>query len=429
MLSSVLIIDKRKEMPAKYKKSLEDSETGVIITRTLKDALKEIQAAEPDMIIISDSIQENLAEFCEKIRTLTYNTRPVIIGLSKSADASDRIRVLEGGADDFLSEPVNIDEFKMRIKAHLRRDIENNLDSKTLLPNKKYVHKNLKRLLNTANKSAVLLLGVENFENYKSVYSEVAGDKLIQTLIAIIRSTMDSADFIGQLDETNFVVITNPYSAEKMAAFLTFAFDTVAPKFYSSADAKRGYMLLMGDRYAGMRVDFVSILIGGIIDNYETISSVDELLTRLLSIKKIAKIPSGSNYAIDRIKLAGENSIVEPRVNTGIYIQEPDEALALLLRTTLELQGYDVIDNLDPKSAEQPGIIILDSGDDMSGLDLCQYLKNLENFVNTKIIVTTTVHDKTLVLNSGADLYLPKPYEISELIQWVEYFVKIRQFK
>ena len=66
MLSSVLIIDKRKEMPAKYKKSLEDSETGVIITRTLKDALKEIQAAEPDMIIISDSIQENLAEFCEK---------------------------------------------------------------------------------------------------------------------------------------------------------------------------------------------------------------------------------------------------------------------------------------------------------------------------------------------------------------------------
>ena len=305
MLSSVLIIDKRKEMPAKYKKSLEDSETGVIITRTLKDALKEIQAAEPDMIIISDSIQENLAEFCEKIRTLTYNTRPVIIGLSKSADASDRIRVLEGGADDFLSEPVNIDEFKMRIKAHLRRDIENNLDSKTLLPNKKYVHKNLKRLLNTANKSAVLLLGVENFENYKSVYSEVAGDKLIQTLIAIIRSTMDSADFIGQLDETNFVVITNPYSAEKMAAFLTFAFDTVAPKFYSSADAKRGYMLLTGDRYAGMRVDFVSILIGGIIDNYETISSVDELLTRLLSIKKIAKIPSGSNYAIDRIKLAG----------------------------------------------------------------------------------------------------------------------------
>ena len=26
-------------------------------------------------------------------------------------------------------------------------------------------------------------------------------------------------------------------------------------------------------------------------------------------------------------------------------------------------------------------------------------------------------------MNSGADLYLPKPYEISDLIQWVEYFI------
>ena len=428
MLSSVLIIDKRKEMPAKYKKSLEDSETGVTIARSLKEAIREIQESEPDMIIISDSIEENLAEFCEKIRTLTYNTRPVIIALSKSADASDRIKVLECGADDFLSEPVNIDEFKMRIRAHLRRDIENNLDNKTLLPNKKYVQKSLKRLLHMANKPAVLLLGIENLDNYKSVYSEVAGDKLIQTLIAITRSTLDSADFMGQIDETNFIIITNPYSAEKMAAFLTFAFDTVAPKFYSSQDVKRGYMLLKGDRFAGMRANFVSVLIGGIIDNYESVSSADALLERLFSIKKIAKIPSGSNYAIDRIKLAGENSVVETAVNNSIYIKEPDEALSLLIRTTLELQGYDVVDSINPESPEQPGIIILDSNDDMSGLDLCKDLKNMTNFVNTKIIVTTTVHDKTAVLNSGADLYLPKPYEISDLIQWVEYFIKSNKY-
>ncbi len=428
MLSSVLIIDKRKEMPAKYKKSLEDSETGVTIARSLKEAIKEIQESEPDMIIISDSIEENLAEFCEKIRTLTYNTRPVIIALSKSADASDRIKVLECGADDFLSEPVNIDEFKMRIRAHLRRDIENNLDNKTLLPNKKYVQKSLKRLLHMANKPAVLLLGIENLDNYKSVYSEVAGDKLIQTLIAITRSTLDSADFMGQIDETNFIIITNPYSAEKMAAFLTFAFDTVAPKFYSSQDVKRGYMLLKGDRFAGMRANFVSVLIGGIIDNYESVSSADVLLERLFSIKKIAKIPSGSNYAIDRIKLAGENSVVETAVNNSIYIKEPDEALSLLIRTTLELQGYDVVDSINLENPEQPGIIILDSNDDMSGLDLCKDLKNMTNFVNTKIIVTTTVHDKTAVLNSGADLYLPKPYEISDLIQWVEYFIKSNKY-
>lgn len=424
MLSNVLIIDKRKELSTKYKKSLEDNETAAVISRNLKDALRLIQTTDPDVIIVSDSIDENLADFCKKIRTLTYNTRPVIIALSKSAESTDRILVLENGADDFLSEPVNIDEFKIRIKAHLRRDIESNLDNKTLLPNKKYVQKFLKRLLNSDTKQAVLLIGIENLENYKSVYSEVAGDKIVQTFCAITKSALENTDFFGQINETNFIIITNPYSAEKLAAFLTFAFDTVAPRFYSPKDAQRGYMLLKGDRQAGMRVNFVSILIGGIIDNYDMIKIPDEMIEKLIFIKKMAKIPNGSNYAIDRIKISGENSIKQIENNNSIFIKEPDSALSLLLRTTLELQGYDVVEQLDADSATPPQILIIDSGDNFEGLEFCTELKNNINFVNTKIIVTASAHDKSRILNAGADLYLPKPYEISDLIRWIEYLMK-----
>lgn len=420
MLSYVLIIDKRKELSVKYKKSIDDEQTSAVIARTLKDAVALVQESEPDLIIISDSIDEDLSNFCEKIRTLTYNTRPTIIALSKSADTADRIKVLASGADDFLSEPVNIEEFKMRIKAHLRRDIESNLNNVTLLPNKKYVYKAIRRLLHSENKLAILLAGIENLDNYKSVYSDIAGDKLLQTFAAITKSALDANDFLGQLDDKNFVIITNPYSAEKMAAFLTFAFDTVTPKFYSEQDARRGYTLLDGDKKAGMRANFVSVLIGGILDNYESISGVDGLLEKLFAIKKIARIPSGSNYAIDRIKLTGENSVITPEINRSVYISEPDEALALLLRTTLELQGYEICETLD----NQPGIVILDSEDDMSGLKVCKDLKANLNFVNTKIIVTSTVHDKSAILNAGADLYLPKPYEISDLIRWIEFFFK-----
>ena len=420
MLSYVLIIDKRKELSVKYKKSIDDEQASAVIARTLKDAVALVQESEPDLIIISDSIDEDLSSFCEKMRTLTYNTRPTIIALSKSADTSDRIKVLASGADDFLSEPVNIEEFKMRIKAHLRRDIESNLNNVTLLPNKKYVYKAIRRLLHSENKLAILLAGIENLDNYKSVYSDIAGDKLLQTFAAITKSALDANDFLGQLDDKNFVIITNPYSAEKMAAFLTFAFDTVTPKFYSEQDARRGYTLLDGDRKAGMRANFVSVLIGGILDNYESISGVDGLLEKLFAIKKIARIPSGSNYAIDRIKLTGENSVIIPEINRSVYISEPDEALALLLRTTLELQGYEICETLDNK----PGIVILDSEDDMSGLKVCKDLKANLNFVNTKIIVTSTVHDKSAILNAGADLYLPKPYEISDLIRWIEFFFK-----
>ena len=34
--------------------------------------------------------------------------------------------------------------------------------------------------------------------------------------------------------------------------------------------------------------------------------------------------------------------------------------------------------------------------------------------------MTTVVHEKESILSSGADLYLPKPYEIPFLFEWVE---------
>ena len=386
MLSTILIIDKRKELSVKYKKSLDSAEINTIIARTLSDALCFLQTIEPDLIIVSDSIEESLDGFCQKTRALTYNTRPIIIALSKSAEAEDRIKILESGADDFISEPVNIDEFKTRIKAHLRRDIESNLDNKTLLPNQKYVRKALKRVLASDNRS-VIIIGLENLQHYKTIYSEVAADKILQTFVAIAKSALESTDFIGQYDETNFIIITNKYNLENIASFLVFAFDTVAPKFYSETDSKRGYMLLQGNNSAGVRVNFVSILIGGILDGFNVIQSTNSLIEKLFELKKLAKIPYGSNYIIDRVKLTGTDSTTNELYNKKVFIKEKDPSLSYLIRTTLELQGYDIIESIDYEASEQPSIIILDSGENFTELELIKKLKSINNFANTKIIV------------------------------------------
>ncbi|MBR1461593.1 response regulator transcription factor, partial [bacterium] len=124
MQSVTLIIDKRIELSTKYKKLLESDFNQVVISRDLITSIKIIKDTEPDLIIISDSFDNDLSDFCKQVRALTYNMRPVIVALSKSADFNDRINVLNSGADDFLSEPVNPKEFQVRIKAHLRREYE-----------------------------------------------------------------------------------------------------------------------------------------------------------------------------------------------------------------------------------------------------------------------------------------------------------------
>ncbi|MGN1153351.1 MAG: response regulator [Candidatus Gastranaerophilaceae bacterium] len=423
MLSNAIIIDTRKELSIKYKRVLDSTETSVTVVNNLMDAFKYIQSNEPDLIIISDSIPESLEEFCHKIRVLTYNMRPIIIALSKSAEMADRIKVLESGADDFISEPVNMEEFKSRIKAHLRREIETNLDTKTLLPNKKYSMRALKRILSQKDDWAVLLVGIDNFIPYTEIYTELAGDRVIQAFIAIMKSSLTEKDFLSQVSENEFLIITHPTTAEKIASFLAFAFDTIAPKFYSSEDAKRGYMLLQGDEFAGIRVQFLSVSIGVVSCEFDSYNNAEKLLSKLYHVKSLAKLPSKSNYIVDRPKLSGESFSTNERFNNKIAVFEKDDALALLLRTTLELQGYDVISTMEELEEYTPSIILIDSGDDMKGLELCNRLKNSNEYVKSKIIATSVYHDKTIVLNSGADLYIPKPYEISTIIKWVEYFV------
>ena len=429
MQSVTLIIDKRLELSTKYKKLLESETNNVIISKDLITAIKIIQDKEPDLIIISDSFDEDLSDFCKQVRALTYNMRPIIVAMSKSADINDRIKVLENGADDFLSEPVNSDEFKVRMNAHLRREFESNLDNKQIMPNKNYTLRAIKRMLSNDNKWAILYISIENFESYKQAYTQLASDKLLQTYCAIIKASLGENDYLGEISENVFIAITDIYKAEKLARFLIFAFDSVASKFYAEHDLDRGYMIMQGDETAGCRANFVHSTIGVITNEFTKYKDTAQIMNTLIQVHKMADVPLRSNYLMERPKLSGNDSILEKEYNNKILIFESDEALSVLLNTILKLQGYEpeIISKYTlPQENDTPALIIIDAGDleKKNGLNLCYTIKQQEKFKNSKIIVTSIIHDKELVLNTGADLYLPKPYDIPILIKWVNEFIK-----
>ena len=109
--------------------------------------------------------------------------------------------------------------------------------------------------------------------------------------------------------------------------------------------------------------------------------------------------------------------------------------MKVLLKTILELQGYQttIIEHHEgfENYGSAPAVIILDAGsaDDLKGLVICKRLRENTEFKNTKIIMTSVLHDKELILNSGADLYLPKPYELSNLVKWVGIFMEEVNFR
>ncbi len=428
----ILIIDKRKEQSIKYKKMFEAKEVAVFVASSISDAINVVNSFEPDLILLSDSIENNVEDTIRKIRILSYNTRPVLITLSKSDHMQDRIDALNAGADDFLSEPIDQEEFKARIAAHLRRHFENNIEEKTQLFDFKISQKILKRTINSKNSWAALFIDIDNFDFYKEIYGELAADKMLQTYTAIMNAALAEDDYLGLMGNKGFLIITSPIKAEFIANYLVQAFNTVVSKFYSDKDAKRGYIIMHGDEMAGNKIALVSASIGIISNEYKHYNNLKQALNSLYSVQKLAKLKTGSAYVFERPKLTAADAIEHKEFNSKILIIEPDEALSLLLDATVSIQGYEpvVVNEYNdvfvlPDNFE-PAVIILDAGSsqDLKGIELCKLLRTDDRYKNSNIILTTTIHDKQKVLSAGADFYLPKPYELSIIIGCIEQFVK-----
>ena len=116
----VLLIDNRDIMSTKYKKILLKNNFSVFHLKSMDEAQKIILTHEPELILISDSLETDMAQNIENIRSINTKTRPCLIALSKSNDVNDKLKVLNSGADDYFPEPIEFLEFIGRLKAHLR---------------------------------------------------------------------------------------------------------------------------------------------------------------------------------------------------------------------------------------------------------------------------------------------------------------------
>ena len=109
-----------------------------------------------------------------------------------------------------------------------------------------------------------------------------------------------------------------------------------------------------------------------------------------------------------------------------ILIVEDDDVVTEAISYNLEWNGYQVEAAADGLSAlrlvqkEPPDLIILDIAlPKKNGLDLCREIRHAENTAKLPIIMLTargSELDKEVGLDAGADDYVTKPFQRSELL-------------
>jgi len=130
------------------------------------------------------------------------------------------------------------------------------------------------------------------------------------------------------------------------------------------------------------------------------------------------------------LKGTGEGLVLERRATdhkAKILIMEDDPALVRLLSLNLEGEGYTVhsaghgIEGLRLAFEEKPDLVVLDiMMPVMDGWGVCQRLREVSDVPILMLTCRSDLRDKVRGLSMGADDYLPKPFDMEELLLRIE---------
>ncbi len=117
-----------------------------------------------------------------------------------------------------------------------------------------------------------------------------------------------------------------------------------------------------------------------------------------------------------------------------ILIIEDDEGILRILRRALAYEGYQVDTAVDGESGlasardHHPDLVILDLMlPGMDGIEVCQRLRQADNIAVLMLTARDSVQDRVQGLDSGADDYMVKPFELDELMARVRALMRRTQ--
>jgi two-component system KDP operon response regulator KdpE len=106
-----------------------------------------------------------------------------------------------------------------------------------------------------------------------------------------------------------------------------------------------------------------------------------------------------------------------------ILVVDDDMQILRALRHALAARGYEVLlassgqQALEMAAVQQPNMVILDlTLPDMSGIEVCRELRTWLHVPILVLSVRDRPDDKVTALDTGADDYLTKPFDTSELL-------------
>lgn len=115
----ILVIDDEPQIRRALRNSLEPVVGTVIEAASGRDGIGLAAAARPALIILDLGLPDvDGSRVCREVRA--WSSVPIIVLSARHSD-SEKVALLDVGADDYVTKPFSPDELRARVRAHLRR--------------------------------------------------------------------------------------------------------------------------------------------------------------------------------------------------------------------------------------------------------------------------------------------------------------------
>jgi two-component system KDP operon response regulator KdpE len=118
----VLVVDDEPQIVRGLKIILRSAGYVVEAAETKQQALALLAARPPDAVVLDLVLPDGSGvEICEELRR--WSRLPILV-LSAVGDEREKVRALDAGADDYVTKPFGTDELLARLRALLRRSVQ-----------------------------------------------------------------------------------------------------------------------------------------------------------------------------------------------------------------------------------------------------------------------------------------------------------------
>ncbi len=299
---TILLIDDEDDFLFMTGKALKQSGFLVDTAQGGNEGLKKMRVNLPNLVLLDLNMpQPDGHQVCDTIKKdPALRNIPVII-LTASDDISDKLKRLDGGADDYITKYTDQRELEARIKSVVRRQRQN-LDSNPLthLPGNSVIQNLLIQKIQQKEKFAVAYTDLDNFKAYNDKYGFNKGDEVILYTAKVLNDSCDDNDFIGHIGGDDFVVISTPAKINNITDMVIKKLDSGMLEFYNDQDRNAGYIETKNRQGKIQKFPFVSISIAVATNLHREYANIGEIVKVVTELKKFAKQKEGSSAVFDK---------------------------------------------------------------------------------------------------------------------------------